>query len=91
MRSRYSAFAVRDLNYLLRTWHSSTRPPSLELDRRMRWIGLKIVDRTGGSVFESTGTVEFSASYRIAGTVRHQDENSRFVRENGQWCYLGPV
>lgn len=32
MRSRYSAFAVSDADYLRTTWHSSTRPADLALD-----------------------------------------------------------
>ena len=91
MRSRYSAFALRDTAYLLRTWHPSTRPPALELDPRMRWVGLRIVGRTGGSLLETTGTVQFSATYRVGRTVHSQDENSRFVKQNGQWFYLGAV
>src|SRR5262249_12900002 len=31
MRSRYSAFAVGDAGYLLRTWHPSARPRTLTL------------------------------------------------------------
>ena len=91
MRSRYSAFVLRDKEYLLRTWHPSSRPPVLELDSRVHWVGLQIVGRTGGSLLETTGTVEFRARYRVNGTVRSQDENSRFVKQNGQWFYLGIV
>ena len=32
MRSRFTAFALGDADYLLRTWHPDTRPESLELD-----------------------------------------------------------
>jgi SEC-C motif-containing protein len=91
MRSRYSAFALRDTAYLLSTWHPSTRPPALELDQRMRWVGLRIVGRTGGSLLETTGTVQFSATYRVGRTEHSQDENSRFVKQNGRWFYLGAV
>lgn len=91
MRSRYTAFAVRDSEYLLRTWHRSTRPASLELDPRQHWIGLTIVGRTGGGLLESRGTVEFEASYRIDGALRRHHEHSRFVREKGQWLYVGTV
>ena len=91
MRSRYSAFVLRDTEYLLRTWHPSGRPPALELDPRVRWVGLRITGRTGGSLLETTGTVEFSATYRVGGELHSQDENSRFVQQNGQWFYLGAL
>jgi len=32
MRSRYTAFALRDTAYLLASWHTSTRPATLDLD-----------------------------------------------------------
>jgi hypothetical protein len=37
MRSRYSAFAVGDAGYLLRTWHPAGRPQNLSLDPALRW------------------------------------------------------
>ncbi len=84
MRSRYSAFVVGDADYLLRSWHSSTRPRTLTLDPAQRWTGLEIVTNTGGGVLHEVGTVEFRAHYE--GGVVH--ENSRFRRENGEWRYL---
>lgn len=88
MRSRYSAFAVGDGGYLLRTWHSSTRPADLELDGSIRWTGLDILAATGGTAFHSEGTVEFVAHYRIGGEAGEQRENSRFEREAGLWVYV---
>jgi SEC-C motif-containing protein len=85
MRSRFSAFAVGDTGYLRRTWHPSTRPRSLRLDPGQRWTHLEIVSRAGGGLFDTTGTVEFRAHHD--GGVLH--ETSRFVRDNGEWTYLG--
>lgn len=59
MRSRYSAFAVGDEPYLLRSWHPSTRPALLELDPDQRWLRLEILATEGGSAFHSEGSVEF--------------------------------
>ncbi|MGW2487165.1 YchJ family protein [Streptomyces sp. NPDC001606] len=84
MRSRYSAFVQGDAGYLLRTWHPRTRPERLELDPRMRWTGLEILDTSDGSAFHSTGTVTFRASYR--GGSLH--ERSRFERVDGAWVYV---
>lgn len=89
MRSRYSAFAVGDAGYLLRSWHSSTRPHEVAFEPGVRWTGLEIVDSSGGSAFHSEGTVEFRAHYRNGGSAGEQHENSRFVREDGRWVYLG--
>jgi len=84
MRSRYCAFVKGDAQYLLRTWHPRTRPERLDLDPRMRWAGLEILDADGGSAFHTTGTVTFRASYR--GGALH--ERSRFERVDGAWVYV---
>ncbi len=84
MRSRYCAFVRRDAEYLLRTWHPRTRPARLDLDARMRWTGLEVLDATGGSAFHTTGTVTFRASYR-GGSLY---ERSRFERVDGAWVYV---
>ncbi|WP_333769991.1 YchJ family protein [Streptomyces sp. IBSBF 2435] len=91
MRSRYSAFAVRDAGYLLRSWHSSTRPREVTFDPEVRWTGLDILGGTGGSAFHAEGTVEFRAHYRGGGAQGDQHEDSRFVREDGRWVYAGEV
>ena len=86
MRSRYSAYVVRDRSYLLQTWHPSTRPPSLELDDT-RWTRLEVLQATGGGLLENEGTVHFRAHHGRSVL----DERSRFVRDSGRWSYLGPL
>ncbi|MGK5632714.1 YchJ family protein [Streptomyces sp. URMC 123] len=88
MRSRYSAFVVRDEAYLLRTWHPSTRPPHIEFDPELRWQGLEILDTGEGSAFHTTGTVTFRARYRHGGEAGALHERSRFARHDGAWVYV---
>jgi SEC-C motif-containing protein len=87
MRSRFSAFAVGDADYLLASWHPSTRPASLELDPGLRWYRLDIVGTTRGGLLDEVGTVQFRAYYKgdAAGV---QEEDSRFVREGRRWFYV---
>jgi SEC-C motif-containing protein len=91
MRSRYSAFAVGDADYLLRTWHPSTRPRTLELDDGIEWLRLEVRDTTGGGPNDDRGTVEFVADYWAAADHHRgqQHERSTFVREGGAWYYVG--
>ncbi|MGY1720176.1 YchJ family protein [Blastococcus sp. SYSU DS0552] len=88
MRSRYSAFAVGDAGHLLTSWHSTTRPASVELDPQVRWTGLDVLATTGGGLLATEGTVEFRAWYVAGGQRGSQHEISRFVREDGAWRYL---
>ncbi|WP_236789406.1 YchJ family protein [Amycolatopsis sp. GM8] len=88
MRSRFSAFAVGDTEYLLATWHRSTRPAGVDLDPAQRWTRLDVLATTGGSPFHETGTVEFRAHYRQDGKPGSMHENSAFTREGGRWLYV---
>jgi SEC-C motif-containing protein len=92
MRSRFTAFAVGDSDYLSRSWHPRTRPESLDLDESMRWYRLDIESASKGSLFDSDGEVTFTAFYRVkgsgAGTLR---EHSRFERLDGRWVYVDGV
>ncbi|MEU7172640.1 YchJ family protein [Micromonospora tulbaghiae] len=88
MRSRFSAFALGDAAYLRHSWHSSTRPDRLELDRGTRWTRLEIVEAGQGGLFDSAGTVRFRAHYREGGRAGVLAEHSRFAREDGRWVYL---
>ena len=86
MRSRYTAFVLARADYLLTTWHNSTRPASLDLDAHTKWLGLEVRAHhvTGASAAE----VEFVARYRVAGRAVRLHERSRFVREDGRWFYV---
>ncbi len=88
MRSRYSAFAVGDAEYLLATWHPKTRPQSLDLDPAQRWYRLDILRSERGGMLDIEGIVEFRAWYRSEGSSGDQREVSRFRREGGRWFYL---
>ncbi len=91
MRSRFSAFAADDAAYLLRTWHPSSRPTRLDLDKQVRWVRLEVLETTGGSVIHTEGTVRFRAHYVDRGRPGEAGEHSRFVRVDGRWVYVGPV
>ncbi|TDD90864.1 hypothetical protein E1202_07060 [Saccharopolyspora karakumensis] len=88
MRSRYSAFAVGDADHLLRTWHPKTRPAELDLDPAQRWLRLEILSRTGGGPFDTEGTVDFRALYRLDGATGSLTEHSRFTRRGKSWLYV---
>ena len=84
MRSRYSAYAVGAIDYLLATWHPSTGPGELELSP-IKWIGLEVLhaEATGDA-----GVVEFVARCRVNGRAQRMHEASRFVRHEGRWYYI---
>jgi SEC-C motif-containing protein len=89
MRSRFEAFRAADTEWLLASWHPSTRPVVIDLADNPRWRGLQIVEVVDGTADDLTGVVEFRATYVVGpGDVRVRHERSRFVREGDRWYYL---
>lgn len=89
MRSRYSAYVLMRGDYLLATWHASTRPAHLDFDDQPQWLGLQIKNhRVTG---DNTSEVEFVARYKTNGRATRMHERSQFVQENQQWFYVDGV
>lgn len=87
MRSRYSAYVRGERDYLLATWHPSTRPATLELDDTVRWLGLSV--KRHEEIAPDAAVVEFVARHRIGGgSAKRLHEVSRFVREGDRWYYV---
>lgn len=87
MRSRYSAYVLGLHDYLLATWHASTRPAELEPDPPgMKWLGLEV--KRAGQQDADHASVEFVARSKLGGRAHRLHEVSRFVREDGQWFYV---
>jgi SEC-C motif-containing protein len=90
MRSRYSAFVLDRLDYLLATWHPSTRPAALEPNEPgLRWLGLTV--RHHQVVDANRAEVSFVARSKLGGRAHRLEEVSRFVREEGRWFYVDGV
>ena len=86
MRSRYSAYVLGLADYLLATWHPSTRPVRLEPDPPgLKWLGLEVRRHVAEG---DHATVEFVARSKLGGRAHRLHETSRFVREGGRWYYI---
>lgn len=94
MRSRYSAYAISAVAYILRSTHPSTRKfyKAEEIEnwsKSSRWQKLEIISKTAGEVKDKHGTVEFKAYYTDAGgepQIHH--ERSNFRKELGKWFFV---
>jgi SEC-C motif-containing protein len=85
MRSRYSAYVLQRADYLLASWHPSTRPAALPFEPGLKWLGLELRrQQTDGD----RATVEFVARSKLGGRAHRLHETSRFVREAGRWYYV---
>ena len=97
MRSRYSAFALAEVEHLLRTQPSEEplrqRRRSLEATcRQLRWRRLVLLATEAGGPGDLEGTVTFEAHYSAGGQRGVLRERSRFGRAGGSlegpWLYL---
>ena len=88
MRSRYSAYARGEADYLFRTWHPRTRPVDISIDSGVTWTSLDLLGSDGGGEKDDRGIVEFAAHYRSAGRSEVLRERSRFERRARRWVYV---
>lgn len=87
MRSRYCAYVLGLHDYLLATWHPSTRPATLEADPPgLTWLGLEVKQHWRDD--DRHGRVAFVARHKLGGRAHRLQELSRFVREDGRWYYV---
>jgi SEC-C motif-containing protein len=93
MRSRYSAYVVKDVDYLVRTTHPDVRiqdlPDSIRAwMRKVEWLKLHIIATEKGSPADDTGRVEFVAEYLTDTAPGRHHECSVFRKLQGEWYYL---
>jgi SEC-C motif-containing protein len=93
MKSRYAAYVLGEIEYLVATQDASTRD-TLDVDAMRKWSsethwqGLEIVATEAGGETDDTGIVEFVARGTTAGRAFAQRERSRFRKVSGRWFYL---
>lgn len=92
MRSRYTAYALRDGAYLQATWDITKRPESIDFSREtINWLRLEITETKKGGIKDSKGLVTFKAFYSQDNEEYVMNEISRFTKQGGRWFYLDGV
>ncbi|MGK2879910.1 MAG: YchJ family protein [Mycobacterium sp.] len=88
MRSRYSAIALGEREYVWRSWHPRTRPEEMTPRDEVEWTGLEVVDAVAGGAGDDHGEVEFRAHYRGYSRTGTLHERSRFAVRARRWFYV---
>ncbi len=93
MRSRYSAFATANVDYILRTYALEKRPNSERAEIKkwaasVMWLGLQVLSTQKGKSGDKEGRVKFKATYSEADQVYEMLEDSFFRFEKGEWFYV---
>lgn len=94
MRSRYTAYVFADIDYLMKSHHSSTRPIGekneiLKWTKAVEWNMLVVTQTVKGLASDNEGVVAFTAYFTENGLAKQLQEVSKFVKENDHWVYLG--
>lgn len=92
MRSRYTAFSIGNIDYLIATLHPERRTESdraelMKSINNTEWLGLTIINTNKGKKNDSIGYVEFEAIYRI-NEPKQLHERSKFIKTDGIWFYV---
>jgi len=90
MRSIYAALCEDDKDYILRTWHASTRPVKLQSNAgvKVKWVMLQILHVEAGGPKDDDGAIEYFAHFSVNGKMIRLHEISHFRRTEGDWFYL---
>ena len=94
MRSRYTAFALGEIDYLVDTLSPDIRGDFDPIEAgttagQAKWLGLEVRAVTDGGEDDDSGTVEFVARFSLAGQARVHHELAQFRREEGSWMCSG--
>lgn len=94
MRSRYSAYVVKNIDYIDRTQIETetdvfNKEEALKWADSSDWMGLEIKKTQKGEANDQTGVVEFIAHYKdkVSGTELHHHETSLFKKVAGEWKF----
>lgn len=93
MRSRYTAFSLGVVDYLIDTTAPEKRNPDDEeiLNEQVKytnWLGLKILATECGRTGDKSGMVEFEALFESDDQSGALREKSNFRFDNGLWLYV---
>ena len=98
MRSRYSAYALGCVEYIMGTTHpdgphyeadrAGWRLDLLSYCRETIFTGLEVV---AGTQEDGRGTVDFRASMSQVGENMRLVENSLFLQVDGRWLYHSAI
>lgn len=92
MRSRFTAYAHRNVDYLMASWDTGKRPTSIDFSKETaQWHTLQIINCKKGDAKDNKGIVEFKAFYNQEGIEYFMHEISRFIKTGQRWLYLDGV
>ena len=95
MRSRYSAFAKQQIDYIVQTTalgqQQALDVPAIKAwSESNQWLGLEVV-QAQEKLDKAHAQVEFKAHYHDGQQAQTHHEVSHFVKQAGHWYFLDPT
>ena len=93
MRARYTAHALGDIDFIVKTHHPASRSDidetaTAKWARESDWLGMEIKSSEGGQAKDRRARIEFVARYRdAAGQRREHHEIALFDKHKDQWFF----
>jgi SEC-C motif-containing protein len=94
MRARYTAYVRENLEFIATTFAPESRkdfdaPAARRWAAQADWLGLKLLSTEKGLPEDTTGMVEFAATYKQNGATFEHRERSQFRKsDTGQWLFV---
>jgi SEC-C motif domain protein len=93
MRSRYTAFTLKNLDYIEKTHASEirkqyNRSAALSAINDANWLGLEVRNVVDGGEDDQIGTVEFLSNFLRDEQNFIHHELASFRKEDGNWVYV---
>lgn len=94
MRSRYSAYTLADIDYIIETMSGAAaegydREDALEWARSIKWLKLEVI--RSAMMDSQSGIVEFNAYYRFQNKKHLLHEVSLFELIDNRWFYVAQI
>lgn len=92
LRSRYTAHAKREVDYIVQTTHPEKRKDDDEKTvarwtRKTEWLNMKLLGTENGGPDDDEGIVSFEANYFEKGERRVHREIATFKKIDGKWYF----
>ena len=93
MRSRYSAYALAEIDYLFKTSGPQVRKDfdaesSRQWAQAAEWKGFEILRSEGGGEKDEQAMIEFVARYQVKDAPFEHHEIAAFGRVDGEWRFM---
>jgi len=92
MRSRFTAYAIGEIDYIISTHDPQTakgldKEATRQWAEQADWLGLHVLRTEDGAEQDEEGVVEFVARYETAEGEKAHHEVSTFKKRDGRWYF----